>query len=498
MKKLKKIFLLLVVSIVFVTIVFSQPCKEVIAYYPNWQWYDRNNLVSPANIDYSKYTIINYSFFNPLSNGSIVQTDIWADENLLFGEHDWANGGYLPNTSLIDIAHNNGVLVMVSIGGWTLSNAFPLIAADTVKRTFFASECVRLLSEFGFDGIDIDWEYPGYAPHNGTIADGVNFTLLLQEIRDSIDAYGLQTNNDYLLSACFSADPVKMAIVDWTAITGILDMVNLMSYDFFGAFSSLSNHNSPLYAPVSGNPDFNVHSAFTNITQVFGVPSSLVNIGVPFYGRSVAGCPGLHQSNAGYADASTFWEDDGSPTYYNVLKNMSSFTSHWDSVAMVPYLIGNSINTFVSYDDVQSVALKAEYVVNSGARGVIVWELTGDYIETFPGSGVVAQTPLIDTINQMLCSIITDIEEPAESLGFSIYPNLIGANNKIQVNYKNNDAIKPIVIVSSIYGRKVLQKSMDRNYKGDFSADISINTAGIYIVSVNSKNTLHSKRVIVF
>jgi len=74
-------------------------------------------LVEHVSIDYSKYTIINYSFFSPQVDGSIIQTDAWADENLLFGEHDWVNGGYLPNTSLIDIAHVNGVKVLVSIGG---------------------------------------------------------------------------------------------------------------------------------------------------------------------------------------------------------------------------------------------------------------------------------------------------------------------------------------------------------------------------------------------
>ena len=70
---------------------FSQPCKEVVGYYPNWQWYDRAKLVNPSTIDYSKYTILNYSFFEPEANGSISSTDSWADENLLLGEMDWSN-----------------------------------------------------------------------------------------------------------------------------------------------------------------------------------------------------------------------------------------------------------------------------------------------------------------------------------------------------------------------------------------------------------------------
>jgi GH18 family chitinase len=84
----------------------AQPCREVIGYYPNWQWYDRNKLVAPSTIDYSQYTILNYSFFSPEANGTVQNTDAWADENLLLGEIDWSTTppSYKPNTSLIDLA----------------------------------------------------------------------------------------------------------------------------------------------------------------------------------------------------------------------------------------------------------------------------------------------------------------------------------------------------------------------------------------------------------
>ena len=79
MKKL--LFTLFFISNIFHS--YSQPCHEVVAYYPSWKWYDRGKLVNPATIDYSKYTIINYAFFKPLNDGSIVGGDAWADKNLL-------------------------------------------------------------------------------------------------------------------------------------------------------------------------------------------------------------------------------------------------------------------------------------------------------------------------------------------------------------------------------------------------------------------------------
>lgn len=483
----------LLLLFMFSGLIYAQPCKEVVAYYPNWQWYDRAQLVNPQTIDYSKYTIINYAFFKPMPDGSIAQTDSWADENLLFGQHDWVNGGYVPNTSLIDLAHNHNVKVLPSIGGWTLSDNFPAIAADSVKRANFASACVQLINTYNFDGIDLDWEYPGYAPHNGTAADGTNFTLMLGQIRDSIDALGIINGKDYLLSSCFSADHTKMAIIEWNNINAFIDMYNLMTYDFFGAFSPLSNHNAPLYAPAVGDSTFNVDSAFKKLTQYYNVPPTKVNIGVPFYGRSIANCSGLYQTHGGYADATTFWEDDGSPTYYNILLKMNQFTKYWDSLASVPYLLGNSINTFVSYDDKESIGRKAEYVVNHNAGGVIIWELTGDYIEG--SSGIVAETPLVDTLNQVLCSVITQISEELTETDLEIYPNPIKRNKTLSIKLGNSQEYPVELRIINSLGKEILL----RNFESGRHISIALNNlqSGVYYVSVEYEGKLSYRKLIV-
>ena len=209
-----KLFLIIIIFLLSGKNLFAQsPCKEIVGYYPNWQWYDRNKLVDPQSIDYSKYTIINYCFMAPQTDGTITMTDPWADDNLLNGEIDWVNGGYIANTSLIAIAHNNGVKVLPSIGGWTLSDNFPAIAADPVKRATFAQACVELIDSFHFDGIDLDWEYPGYAPHAGTAQDKANFNLLLQDVRTAIDSFGLTVGKTMLLTAAVGAAVALAAVV---------------------------------------------------------------------------------------------------------------------------------------------------------------------------------------------------------------------------------------------------------------------------------------------
>ena len=386
----------------------AQKCREIIGYYPSWQWYKRSQLMGPENLDYSKYTILNYSFFAPDTNGNLFGTDAWADSILLRGKVDWgisneSNYIYYPNTSVIDIAHTWGVKVMVSIGGWSLSENFPAIAANPKKRSHFASQCVHLLRSYKFDGIDIDWEYPGYAEHKGTPADKENFTLFMKEIRDSIDAYGEKINYKFLLTAAFGAAKKQMDNIEWEKITPFMDYINMMTYDINGTWSPETNHNSPLYEPAKGwggSHDL----TFKLLTETYKVPAEKINMGIAFYGRTTI-CeskPGLHSPHLAKEDKTTFAVDEGMPQFFNIMYQMDKFTKCWDDTAKVPYLIGKDLNTFVSYDDERSIKLKAEYVLKTNAAGVIIWDVTGDYVEKTPGSGKVSGTPLADVLNEVL------------------------------------------------------------------------------------------------
>lgn len=470
--------------------------REIVGYYPNWQWYDRNKLVNPESIHYEKYTILNYCFFDVDENGNIQITDPWADKNLLLGpinwgvapagydtEYDFGNPNYHhPNQKMSDYCHQNGVTFLPSIGGWTLSNNFPGIAADPQKRANFASSCVELIDAFGFDGIDLDWEYPGYTPHNGTPADKENFTLLLQEIRSSIDAYGLAENKEMLLSIAVGAAPDRMDDVQWTQVASIVDIINVMSYDFFGAFSPSTNHNSPLYAPAQGDPTFNVNSTVERLVNNHGVSPEKITVGVAFYGRSskTQGAPVLHGPTTGQVDDITYAEDEGSPLYYNILKQEHLFDKKWDDLAKVPYLLGkNGLETFTSYDDTSSIRLKAEYIVDHDLLGAIIWEITGDYIESSPGSGVIAETPLIDQLNNTFCNysgVLATVETSAPDV--TVYPN--PGSDKIWLNMNTVNEVD--ISFTNIMGENVMQVSISNGE----SIDISELPNGVYFIEMNS------------
>lgn len=497
MNKLK-LFFSFIIILNFKQNVFAQNCKEIIGYYPNWQWYDRAKLVKPSTIAYNNYSIINYCFFKPEVNGTISNTDTWADENLLQGQINWTTPTptYYPNTSLIDLAHNAGVKVMVSIGGWTMSDNFPTIAASSTLRAKFAGECNRLIKFYKFDGIDIDWEYPGYAAHSGTAADKANFTLLLQNVRDSLNALGILKNAYYKLSACFSADPTLMQNIQWSNVVPLLDMINLMSYDFFGAWDCVANHNSPLYSTLVGNSTFNTNSAFLTLKNTHSVPANKINLGVAFYGRSQMGATTLYQPTNCNENQVIFSDDLGTPLYYNVVKNMSLFNYYYDNATASPYLLGkpstSAAGTFVSFDDKKSIGVKANYIVSNNARGAIIWEITGDYIETFPGSGIISGTPLADTLKQVFCNTSLSLNGVTKKeTMLSIYPN----PSKGEVYIYSSKKIKHVNI-TDILGRTVVDTN-EIILTEDNKASCNIREKGLFIIHVETDSGLITEKIII-
>ncbi len=449
-QKVQYAFFLILLLLPFFLQAQNQPCKEVIGYYPGWQWYDRNKLVRPATIKYDKYTILNYAFFKPLADGSIVGGDSWADENILKGQINWSTTptSYYPNTSLVDLAHNNNVKVLISVGGWSWSDEFPQIAASPAKRAKFAGQCKYWANYYNLDGMDIDWEYPGYAVHSGTAADKQNFTILLQTIRDSLTQLGTQTNKTYILTACVGASQSNMANIEWNNISTILDAINLMSYDFFGTWDSVTNHNAPLSTPAQGDPTFNVTAAVNYLLTNYNVPPNKLTAGVAFYGRSAktVNAAGLHVPQTGTTDNITFSLDDGSPTYYNVLDKQNLFTTQYDAAAQVPYLTGNAgLNTFVSYDDPSSITLKANFIKSKNLKGAIIWEITGDYVETALGSGVIAGTPLADALKTAFCNTLVVCAAPNNLVATPSTTNAVltwtaGNGTAVELQYKLSSA----------------------------------------------------------
>lgn len=389
MNKFRNIIFILMI-ILMAGRLFAQS-KEIIGCYRSWDWKQNPEVFDPRNIPYEKLTMINYSFFYPLENGEITGMNPAADRYILEGKTDSLSGGMPSATSIIELAKPHGVKVILSVGGWETSANFPQVAADPSKRANFAHWCIKHILHYGFAGIDIDWEFPGYKQHNGTDKDRENFTILLQTVRDSLQALGNKSGKYYLLTASLPAAAGHLPDIEVQKVASIVDYINIMTYDLFGPWGKISNHNSALYGPAAGDSARCLDGAFKLYHQEHNVPAEKINLCAAFFGYSYSDCNEIYGEHQG--PDTVLFKAGGDLFYSQIAEKMEQFHRRWDSKAQAPYLIGKSRNTLISLDDEASVALKAEYVIKNNAAGIIIWPLMGDYL----GNG---KAPLLEAIHK--------------------------------------------------------------------------------------------------
>ena len=389
MKRCQNQVLILLLLMMFGPLLAQE--KETVGFYQSWMWKQYPVMMNPAAIPYGKLTAINYAFFYPLESGEILGMDPAADRYLLQGEADDMPAGAEPAASIIELARAHGTRVLLSIGGWETSGNFPQVAADPQKRARFAHGCIRHIRNYGFDGIDIDWEFPGYVRHNGTPQDRFNFTYLLQTVRDSLAAYGKTTGRQYLLSASLPAAAGHLPDIDVQKITPILDYLNIMTYDLFGPWGKISNHHTALYGPAQGDSARCLDGAFKLYHDIHGVPAEKINLCAAFSGHVYTNCTEIYGEHQG-GDNDLFPAGDG-VLYAHIMEKADWFERQWDPVAQAPYLVSASRKILISLDDEASVALKADYIIRNKAHGLVIWPLMGDHLKD-------GRTPLLDAIYQ--------------------------------------------------------------------------------------------------
>ncbi len=394
-KKIITLTLILSFFLLDISISYAQTKKkEIIGYVANWSAYRRNRVFNPKNIDYSRYTILTYAFYSPRKDGTLKSCDYLADKYLLDSK---------PN--IVELAHKQGVKVMLSLGGWSLSHNFSEVAANPTTRKKMAEECVRLLERYQFDGIDVDWEYPTSDRIGGGPEDTQNFTLMLQEIRTAIDEYGKKVKQEMLLTAAMGADPKHFKAIEWQPVSETLDYINLMTYSTNGVWSEKTGHNSPLYLKKDSTGGC-THNSVTVLTEQYNVPIQKINIGLSFCGLAMI----CHEGNAGLGvdhihktDSTKYFKiTKGHPSYYDILAKKEHFTEHWDEETKSAYLLDKDKNVFVTYENERSLKERCEYVNKMNAAGVIIWEVSNDYVETAPKSGKIKGTPLADAVVEAL------------------------------------------------------------------------------------------------
>ncbi|KAK5652866.1 hypothetical protein OQA88_9532 [Cercophora sp. LCS_1] len=335
-------------------------------YFTNWGIYGRN--YQPMDLPASQITHILYAFANVRPSGEVFLSDTWSDTDKHYPTwNDIGTNlyGCAKQLYLLKKSHRH-LKTLLSVGGWTYSSTFPAAASTPSTRALFASSAVKLLSDLGFDGLDIDWEYPA----NPTEAN--NYVLLLQAVRSELDAYSARAAGGYhfLLTIASPAGPSHYDTMDLGRMSAVLDWFNLMAYDYAGGWDSIAGHQANLYA-APGAP-FSTERAVGDYLAR-GVPREKIVIGMPIYGRSFANTDGLGKGFSGLGGGS--WENG---VYdYKVLP-LPGAVAGFDERAGATYSYDAARREWVSFDTVEMVQRKVEWLKGRGLAGSMFWEASGD------------------------------------------------------------------------------------------------------------------------
>jgi chitinase len=367
--------------------------RKVIGYFPEWGVYEAHDFFTPDKVDYSGLTHLNYGFA-VVKDGVVTMHDTDKAPGLIKDLE--------KRTDAANVAH------MISVGGWNNSQegVFEAATATDAGLEKLANSMISYMTQWHFDGLDIDWEYPD------NDAEKAQFTKLIQSLRTKLDAQGKKDDKYYQLSAAVTTNHNNIQYINPAVTAPLMDSVNVMAYDIHGAFDPLTGHNAPLFENSHDeDKELNVADTMTAYVETWKVPKAKLMMGIPYYGRGwghvpgtelIPGLPGMF--NTGAATVKGAWDDakdfTGTNPWYVLKQKLASgeYTRYWDPESHVPYLYSKTKQEFLTYDDPQSIDEKVDYILDQGFGGAILWDISGDTPEHELGNIVkeVKNTPLPD------------------------------------------------------------------------------------------------------
>ncbi|XP_065076861.1 probable chitinase 10 [Ochlerotatus camptorhynchus] len=368
---------------------------KIVCYYTNWSQY-RTKLGKfvPEDIPADLCTHIIFAF-GWLKKGKLSSFES-NDET-----KDGKTGLYERMLALKKT--NPQLKVLLAIGGWSFgTQKFKEMSATRYARQTFIYSAIPFLRQRGFDGLDMDWEYPKGSD------DKKNFVLLLKELREAFEAESQEIRQTrLLLTAAVPVGPDNVrGGYDVPAVASYLDFINLMAYDFHGKWERETGHNAPLYAPSTDSEwrkQLSVDYA-ASLWVKLGAPKDKLVIGMPTYGRSFtlsnADRYKVNSPASTGGKAGEYTKESGFLAYYEICEMLLNGAAYvWDEEMKVPYMVDG--DQWVGFDDERSIRNKMVWIKTNGFAGAMVWTVDmDDFSGTVCGGNV--KYPLIGAMREEL------------------------------------------------------------------------------------------------
>lgn len=353
----------LLLTILLAIAATSSAQKKIICYYESWATYrNGEGKYSIEDIPAELCTHVVYSFVGIHDSGSMKLLDNAQDL-----------------TRFSQFVKSRGAKALISVGGASENpGKFSNVANDLGTRSTFVRSAVALLDEHGLDGLDVDWEYPnsGSGTHD---YDRENFVRLLKELKDALAPKG------YSLSAAVAADPdaVQTSYIV-PKVSKILDFINVMTYDFNGAWNDYTAINAPLHPSPKDDSYQRTLNVVASIEAWLsaGAPAEKIIVGIPFYGRSFTlkdpNEHGIHAPTTGPGKAGPYTQEAGYIGYNELCVHFHTGT--WTVVHAekqgVPFMY--HAHQWIGFDDGWSIGRKTHFINNRNLGGAMIWAIDTD------------------------------------------------------------------------------------------------------------------------
>lgn len=233
----------------------------------------------------------------------------------------------------------------------------------------FVSQVVDTVEKYHFDGVDIDWEFPGVDSGHDVTIDRPNYTKLMKALREGLDARQNKSGTPYLLTAAIPGTSWGSERYELNVLDEYLDYVNMMSYDLNNTI--VACHHSNLYTSTAAKAyGFSIQYGVDRFVSL-GFDKNKIVAGMAFYGKYYTDAVALG------VDAK-FKKNIHYTTIKNTYLNNEDFVEYWDEVAKASYLLNKKTKEFISFDSPRSIIEKCNYAKNSGIMGVMFWDYSED------------------------------------------------------------------------------------------------------------------------